>query len=202
MAKKSIPDSWVTCQNLQEWHDWLLTHHESESEVWLQIKKTGQPDRGFNLSEAVEEAICFGWIDSKMYSLDEEKFILRFSPRKIGSRWSLINRKRAEELMAQGRVTEAGMVPIRAAQANGLWQSAYSSKEAPAIPEDLKEALQADPEAEAHFKTWSNSEKLQAVSWVGLAKQPTTRTNRISRLVALAKQNKKLVQASWRGETT
>lgn len=192
MSDTKIPQSWLICHNQQEWHDWLTFHHESESEVWLQIRKARSIKSGISLNEAVEEALCFGWIDSKMYSLDSDKYILRFTPRKHGSVWSLINRKRAETLMAEERMTKAGMVTIREAQASGSWQNAYSSKVKTDVPVDLIEALQKDPLASSNFEKWSNSQKLQAVSWIEKSRQPKTRANRINRVVNCARNGQKL----------
>lgn len=131
MIEKNMPQNWLTCSNPQEWHDWLNAHHDSETEVWLQIKKVKSKEQGILLSEAVEEALCFGWIDGIMYSSDAQKFIIRMSPRRRGSLWSLINRNRAERMISEGRMTEAGMVAIREAKANGKWQTAYTSKRQP-----------------------------------------------------------------------
>jgi len=192
MDDTRIPQSWLVCHNQQEWHDWLRFHHESESGVWLQIMKARSIDRGISLGEAVEEALCFGWIDSKMYSLDSDKYILCFTPRKHGSVWSLINRKRAETLLAEGRMTEAGMVTIHEAQSSGSWQNAYSSKVKPDVPKDLIEALQKDSLANSNFEKWSNSQKLQAASWVEHSRQTKTRENRINRVVHCARNAQKL----------
>lgn len=102
MNAKNIPQHWLICHSLKEWHDWLAVHHDIETEIWLQIKKARSNELGIGLDEAVEEAICFGWIDSKRHSLDSERYIMRMTHRKTGSMWSMINRKRAEALMADG----------------------------------------------------------------------------------------------------
>jgi len=126
--ESKIPESWLVCHNLEEWHNWLIDNHALQSGVWLQIKKAKSTKEGILLGEAVEEALCYGWIDSRMYSVDSDRFILRFTPRRTNSPWSLINRNRAEALIAQGRMTEAGMKTIRDAQKNGKWETAYTSK--------------------------------------------------------------------------
>lgn len=128
MVRDSIPQKWLVCRDLHDWHLWLTMHHDKESSVWLQIKRVKSKEEGILLNEAVEEALCFGWIDGVMHSLDSEKYIIRMTPRRPGSMWSLINRNRAERLIAEGRMTEAGMAPILEAQANGNWQTAYSSR--------------------------------------------------------------------------
>jgi uncharacterized protein YdeI (YjbR/CyaY-like superfamily) len=186
---KGVCQSWLICRDRKEWRTWLMVNHDIASEVWLQIRKAASREPGINLNEAVEEAICFGWIDGKMHSLDSDRFLLRMTPRKPGSIWSMINRKRAEALIAEERMTEAGMAPVREARANGRWQAAYSANEKPSIPHDLVAALQADPVAEVNFENWSNSQKLQAVYWLELSKLPETRVNRIKRIVDSAKKN-------------
>lgn len=128
MTASNMPQNWQIFSCLMEWHTWLADNHLQKTEVWLQIKKAKSEIAGIRLDEAVEEALCFGWIDSRMYSQDSDRFILRFSPRRPGSPWSLINRTRAEALIAAGRMTEAGMKTVREAQANGHWQTAYTSK--------------------------------------------------------------------------
>ncbi len=128
MINKGIPKEWLICNDREDWRSWLLNNHDKKTEVWLQIKKVKSKNIGVSYDSAVEEAICFGWIDGLMYSIDDERFIQRFTPRRPGSIWSLINRNRAEKLIADGKMIEAGMVPIREAQKNGKWQAAYSSR--------------------------------------------------------------------------
>lgn len=188
----AAPQSWLVCRSPEEWRRWLSENRQRESEVWLKIKKARSVQAGITLSEAVTEAICQGWIDGTMRGLDENSFVLRFTPRKPGSLWSRINRQRAEALIAEGRMTEAGMAAVRAAQASGRWQAAYSAKEKPTKPADLDEALRADPAAARNFDRWTNSEQLQAIVWIEQAKRPETRLGRIGRVVSAARDNRKL----------
>ena len=127
-GKPGFPTEWLSAVNRDAWRAWLEENHKGQPEIWLRIKKAGSAQSGVYLGEAVEEALCFGWIDSRMYSMDGESFVLRFSPRRPGSPWSLINRNRAEALIADGRMTEAGMAPIREAQSDGRWLRAYTSR--------------------------------------------------------------------------
>jgi uncharacterized protein YdeI (YjbR/CyaY-like superfamily) len=190
MTAKKLPEHWLICGGVLEWHDWLSQHHRTASGVWLKIRKVGSTQAGVTLAEAVGEAICFGWIDSKMLSLDDNSFILRFSSRKADSIWSLNNRTRAERLLAEGRMAPAGLQTIQAAQASGSWQAAYTSLEKPVIPDDLAAALEAEPDACRHFETWSNSDKLQVTVWIGQARQPRTRIKRIRDTVNWARSGK------------
>lgn len=192
MNKENIPQTWLICQNLKEWHDWLEAHHDKEAQIWLQIKKAKSNENGVRLEEAVDEAICFGWIDGKMHSLNQEHYILRFTPRKAGSIWSMTNRKRAEALITEKRMSESGMAKIQEAKTSGRWQSAYSSKEETEIPIDLLEALKGDPIAYNNFISWSNSQKFQAIWWLEESKQLKTRESRIFKIVEYARTNQKL----------
>jgi len=125
MNNLSKPEIWLVCSDISQWHDWLIYNNLTKSEVWLQIRKVHSSDIGVNLDEAVEEALCYGWIDGRMYSLNKDKYILRFTPRRSGSFWSKKNRKRAENLIESGRMTEVGMEKVKEAQANGHWENAY-----------------------------------------------------------------------------
>jgi uncharacterized protein YdeI (YjbR/CyaY-like superfamily) len=190
MSESKIPESWLNCRNPQEWHDWLAQNHDQKDEIWLEIKKAHAAGEGILLAEAVEEALCFGWIDGKMYSLDEESFIIRVTPRRSGSVWSLINRRRAEALIEAGRMTEAGLVAIQAAKASGKWQAAYSSKEVPDLPDELEQAFKADSAARACFEDWPTGEKAHYLFWIAQAKRPDTRKKRIAETFERAKAKK------------
>lgn len=192
MDKNNIPQTWLICQNLKEWHDWLENNQDNELEVWLQIKKAKASEQGVKLEEAVDEALCFGWIDGKMHSLNQDHYILRFTPRKSGSIWSLKNRKRAETLIAEKRMTVRGMEKIQEAKMSGRWQSAYSSQEKTEIPKDLLEAFESDPEANSNFTSWSNSQKFLVIRWLEESKQVKTRETRIAKIVEYARNKKKL----------
>ena len=194
MVHSNLPERWLSCRSLQEWHDWLAENHDRAEQAWLEIKKVNAGEKGILLADAVSEALCFGWIDGKMYSLDADSYILRFTPRKPDSLWSKTNRQRAERLLAEGRMTEAGLAAIRQAKATGHWQAAYTAKEKPAMPADLEAALQSDPVARRNFDDWSNSEQLQAVVWIGQAKRAQTRQKRILETVERARIKKGMTE--------
>lgn len=192
MADKMLPASWLTLKSRDEWSSWLASHHGSESEVWLKIKKAASKGDGVNLADAVTEALRFGWIDSRMRSLDEEGYLLRFTPRKPDSVWSAVNRKRVEALTEAGLMTEAGLAAVSAAKESGHWQNAYSSREKPELPSDLKAELESSPHALENFSSWTNSDQLQAVFWIGQAKRTQTRINRIKDIAARAKSGRRI----------
>ena len=162
-----------------EWRNWLAENYSIKDEVWVYIQRKRSKGIGLRLEEAVEEAICFGWIDSKMKSLDGDRFILRFCKRKLNSVWSKINRSRVERMIKSGRMTESGLVSIEEAKRTGMWDKAYTSKVSPIIPDDLAEALRMNPPAMDNFMRFSNSAKLQFIVWVEGAKRSETRKKRI-----------------------
>ena len=187
MSEPKMPETWLSCRNPQEWHDWLAHNHDQKDQIWLKIKKAHAAGEGILLAEAVEEALCFGWIDGKMYSLDEESFIIRVTPRRSGSVWSLVNRRRAEALIEAGRMTEAGLAAIQAAKSSGKWQAAYSSKEVPELPEELEQAFRDDPAARERFEGWPTGEKAHYLFWIAQAKRADTRQKRIAETLERAK---------------
>jgi uncharacterized protein YdeI (YjbR/CyaY-like superfamily) len=140
-------DKALDFQDSQEWRKWLQLYHNSESEAWLFIYKKRSNKTGISYDEALEEALCFGWIDGKMRSIDGEKFILRFSPRKAKSVWSKINKEKAELLISQGRMTSAGLAKIEEAKNTGLWEAAYTTRRKDTVPGDLEAALSKNSSA-------------------------------------------------------
>jgi uncharacterized protein YdeI (YjbR/CyaY-like superfamily) len=177
--------------NREEWRRWLEENHSSKEETWVIIHKKKSGKKGLTYQEAVEEAICFGWIDSKMQSIDASRFRQRFSPRKKTSIWSKSNKERAEKMIKKGRMTQAGFETVNEAKSNGKWDTAYSSKMAPAIPKDLAKALKENESAWKNFKEFSNSTKFQYIYWVKSAKKEETRRKRIIDVVKKASQKVK-----------
>ena len=173
--------------NREEWRKWLEENYASQKEAWVIIHKKNSELKGLKYPEAVEEAICYGWIDSKMQSIDANRFRQRFSPRKKNSIWSQKNKVTAEKMIQKGKMTPAGFEAINEAKSNGNWAAAYSSKTAPTIPQDLAEALKATPSAWKNFKEFPNSTKFQYVYWVNSAKRDETRRKRIDAVVEKAR---------------
>jgi len=169
-----------------EWRRWLEENYSSKKEIWVIIHKKNSGNRGLRYEEAVEEAVCFGWIDGKMQSVDDTVFRQRFTPRKKGSIWSKSNRDRAEKMIREEKMVPAGFEAVCEAKVNGRWDAAYSSKTAPTIPEDLAEALKKNEFAWKNFSGFSNSTKLQYVYWVNNSKKDETRRKRIAYVTAKA----------------
>jgi len=170
-------------KNRREWRAWLEKNADSAREVWLTHYKKSSDKVSVSLEEAVEEALCFGWIDGKLKSIDQDSFILRYSPRKAGSVWSKINKDRAEKLIASGSMTPSGLARIEEAKKNGRWDAAYTSLTKDEISPDLQSALEERPEAWNNFRNFANSYQNMYIGWVNGAKTGETREKRIEEVV-------------------
>ena len=177
-------------KNRQEWREWLQENHDKKQSVWLIYYKKKSNILTVTYSEAVDEALCFGWIDSKAKPLDEEKFMQFFSRRKAKSVWSRINKEKIERLINEGLMTTAGYHIIEIAKQNGFW-TILDEAEALTIPRDLNEAFQNRPNAKNYFSGLSRSDKRNILQWLLLAKKQETRQKRISEIIELACQNQK-----------
>ncbi|MGH1393335.1 MAG: YdeI/OmpD-associated family protein [Trichormus sp.] len=175
--------------NRQSWREWLEKNHQNCIGIWLIYYKVKSGKPSIKYSEAVQEALCFGWIDSKVKSLDAERYMQIFTPRKPKSVWSKLNKQYIAELIDQGLMTEAGLAKITAAKADGSWTS-LDAIEALIIPDDLQQALAANPEANQYFLGFSNTNKKNILSWIASAKRPETRMKRIGQTINSAAQNK------------
>ncbi len=178
-----------------EWRAWLEQNHTRTEGVWLISFKqaTGKPRVAYD--DAVEEALCFGWIDSKGNKLDDERSMLWFAPRKPRTGWSKPNKERVQRLMEAGLMAPAGVAKVIAAQQDGSW-NALDAVEALEIPPDLAEALTANPTAKLYFDAFPRSVKRGILEWIATAKKAETRAKRIDETVRLAAENKRANQ--WR----
>lgn len=170
------------------WREWLQANHRKSSGVWLVYYKvkSGQPSVRYR--DAVKEALCFGWIDSKVKSLDRDRYQQIFTPRKPKSVWSKLNQEYVEELVAAGLMTEAGLAKIAAAQQDGSWSS-LDAIEALVVPPDLQYALDTNAIARQNFEAFSKSKKKSVLFWIASAKRPETRQKRIQQTIGAAAQN-------------
>jgi uncharacterized protein YdeI (YjbR/CyaY-like superfamily) len=165
-------------ETLPEWRAWLAVNHHGSNGIWLVSWKsgTGRPRIGYE--EAVEEALAFGWVDSKGASLDEERTMLWFTRRKANSPWSLTNKERVARLEASGRMADAGRDAIKAAQANGMW-TILDDAQRLIVPADLAAALADVPGARENWDAFSPSARRSVLEWIVLARKPATRQTRI-----------------------
>lgn len=172
------------------WRAWLTDNHASASGIWLVYfkKESGWPRVAYD--DAVEEALCFGWVDSRPNEIDADRYMQLFSPRKAKSPWSRLNKTRVEALIAQGLMMPAGLAKIEAAKQDGSW-TAYDAIEDLTMPPDLAAALAANPTAQGYFDAFPPTSKKNILWWIHSAKRPETRAKRIEETVRLAAQNLK-----------
>ncbi len=171
--------------NLAAWDAWLAAQPRDSKGLWLKLAKAGNAGSALTKPQAIDAALCHGWIDGQLGSFDEAWFLTRFTPRKATSKWSENNRKRVGELAAEGRVVAAGQAEIDAAKADGRWDAAYAPASSAAEPDDLRAALDADPAARAFFDTLTGANRYAILYRVQTAKKPETRAARIAKFVAM-----------------
>jgi uncharacterized protein YdeI (YjbR/CyaY-like superfamily) len=174
-----------------EWRKWLAMNHDRSKGIQLVLIKKNADTPGIMYGEAVEEALCFGWIDSTAGKLDEQRYTLYMSPRKPKSVWSKINKQRIQKLVKEGRMTAAGLAKIETARKDGSWNQLDTIDQL-AIPEDLSKQLSANAEAKRNFEAFSTSSKKIILFWIASAKREETRRKRIEETVRLAAQNIKV----------
>jgi uncharacterized protein YdeI (YjbR/CyaY-like superfamily) len=176
----------------EAWREWLAENHCREQEVWLIYykKHTGRPRVAYN--DAVDEALCFGWVDSLVRRLDQDTYAQKFTPRKEDSRWSQHNINRADKLIASGKMTAAGMRKINAAKKNGNWFKPVRVPRFSEVPVELLAALQENEAAQQNFNKLAASYKNQMIGWIVSAKKDETRQRRIREVIGLLEKNKKL----------
>lgn len=171
--------------------EWLRHYHQISKGIWLVYykKHTGVP--GISYEEAVEEALCFGWIDSKVQTIDELRYRQVFTPRNPRSVWSEKNKKRVEKLMDSGLMQKAGLQTVEVAKKNGQWEKSYGSGKKTRMPGDLKKALMKDPLAYENFNKFAPSYRKIYIRWINAAKRKETIHKRIARVVEFARKNQK-----------
>ena len=164
---------------------WFTEHHRDHRGLWLKIAKRDAAEETVTYAEALDVALCHGWIDGQKKAYDESYWLQRFTPRGPRSKWSQINRDKTEALIAAGRMRPAGQAQIDAAKADGRWAAAYAGQRTAVVPDDLAAALAADPEAEAFFATLTGANRYAILYRVQDAKRPETRAARIAKFVAM-----------------
>lgn len=173
-----------------EWRNWLKSNHASSAGVWLVIVKKNSPTAGISYDDAVEEALCYGWIDSRTKTVDEARYRLQMTPRKPGSVWSKLNKGRVKKLIKEGLMAAPGLAKIEAAKGDGSW-TRLESIDRLEIPRDLQQAFGANPKAKRNFEAFSDSSIKIILFWITGAKRAETRRKRIEETVRLAAENVK-----------
>jgi uncharacterized protein YdeI (YjbR/CyaY-like superfamily) len=188
----------VRAKDRAAWRRWLERHHASSPSVWLVIHKKGHPTGRLFYEDAVQEALCFGWIDSTANSLDEHNYKLWMAPRKPQSGWSAVNKRRIERLLAHGQVAPAGLAAIDAAKRDGSW-AALDASHSLAVPRDLATAFKRYPDAARHFDAFPPSARRAILQWIDGAKRSETRARRTDETARLAQEDIRANQ--WRPKT-
>jgi uncharacterized protein YdeI (YjbR/CyaY-like superfamily) len=168
-----------------EWESWLEDNHADAAGLWLKIAKKASGIETVTYAEAIDVALCFGWIDGQRGRFDDEWFVQRFTPRRTRSRWSQINRDKVERLIADSKMRAAGLREVERAKADGRWAAAYASQSTIEVPDDLQQALDANPAAKAFFATLSGSNRYAVLYRIHDARRAETRTRRIEKFVAM-----------------
>jgi uncharacterized protein YdeI (YjbR/CyaY-like superfamily) len=175
-----------------EWAGWLETQHGSSTGIWLQLAKKGSGLRSISYDEALEVALCYGWIDSQKRTCDAQSWLQKFTPRRARSPWSKINREKAERLIASGQMKAAGLQAVESARQDGRWDAAYDSHRTATVPDDLQAALNANPAALAFFATLNSQNRYAVLYRVQTAKKPETRARRIRQFIEMLERGEKL----------
>lgn len=174
----------------QSWRDWLAANHQTSSGLWVKIAKKSADTPTVSYTEAIDGALCYGWIDGQKGKLDDDYWLQRFTPRKSRSRWSKINREKAERLIAEGLMQPAGLREVEAARADGRWDAAYEGQATAAVPPDLARELDLNPVAKEFFATLSSANRYAILYRIQDAKRPQTRASRIAKYVAMLNEHK------------
>jgi uncharacterized protein YdeI (YjbR/CyaY-like superfamily) len=175
-----------------EWEAWLARQHTTSSGLWLQIAKKGSGVASVSYAEALDVALCYGWIDGQKGKLDERCWLQRFTPRKARSPWSKINCAKAAELIARGEMRPAGLVEVERAKADGRWDRAYQGQRIATVPEDLQRELDRNDRAREFFATLDSANRYAILYRIEEAKKPETRARRIAKYVAMLDEGKKI----------
>ena len=171
---------------------WLAAQPAGAPGLWLKLAKQGSGVASLSKAEAIDAALCHGWIDGQLQPYDDACWLIRFTPRKPRSKWSEKNRTRALELIAEGRMQPGGQAEIAAAQADGRWDAAYASASKAEVPADLQAALDADPTAAAFFATLTGANRYAILYRIGAVKKPETRARKIAQYVAMLARHETL----------
>jgi uncharacterized protein YdeI (YjbR/CyaY-like superfamily) len=176
----------------EEWEAWLRAHHDTAPGVWIKFARKGSGVPTVTYMEALQAALCFGWIDGQARSVDESFYVQRFTPRRARSIWSKRNRDFATALIESGRMQPAGLREVERAKADGRWDAAYDAPSTATVPDDLRAALDASPSAAAFFETLSSQNRYAILHRVQTAKKPETRARRIATFVAMLERGETL----------
>ena len=177
--------------SVADWEGWLEADHRGPG-VWIKVAKKASGIESVTTAEALDVALCFGWIDSRREALDEQYFLQRYTPRQPRGRWSRINREKVERLTAEGRMRASGLAEVDRAKADGRWDAAYDGQRTATVPDDLERELEARPTAKAFFETLNSQNRYAILYRLDDAKRPETRARRLAKFVAMLEAGEKI----------
>lgn len=194
MAKETGKDGKPILQlaSPEEWEAWLDAEHASSDGVWLKFAKKGSGVTTVVYAEALDVALCYGWIDSQVMTFDERFYLQRFTPRRARSKWSKINVEKIEALTKSGRMKPAGLEQVELAKADGRWDASYPSPANMTEPADLEKALKASPKAAEFYATLNKSNRYAIIYQLEDAKKPETRERRLAKFIGMLERGEKL----------
>ncbi len=190
--KKADTRPIISFETQQNWERWLTEHHTETEGLWLKIAKKEAGISSVNYAEALESAICYGWIDGQKASFDDKYWLQKFTPRRAKSIWSKVNCSKALALIAEGRMQPAGIRQVELAQADGRWEAAYESQSKITIPDDFQRELDNNSKAQEFFTTLNSVNRYAILFRIQTAKKPETRSARISTFIEMLANNQKL----------
>lgn len=182
----------ISFETQQDWERWLTEHHSGTEGLWLKIAKKEAGISTVNYAEALESAICYGWIDGQKASFDDKYWLQKFTPRRAKSIWSKVNCTKALALLAEGRMQPAGIRQVELAKADGRWELAYESQSKITIPDDFQRELDNNPKAQEFFTTLNSVNRYAILFRIQTAKKPATRSARISSFIEMLSNNQKI----------
>nr|HET6903291.1 YdeI/OmpD-associated family protein [Ktedonobacteraceae bacterium] len=182
----------VACETQQDWEKWLTEHHTNAEGVWLKLAKKGTGIPSINYAEALDIALCYGWIDGQKASFDDTYWLQKFTPRRSKSIWSKVNCDKAMALIAEGRMQPAGIRQVELAKADGRWDVAYESQGKITIPPDFQSELDKNQQAKDFFSTLDSANRYAILFRIQTAKKPATRSARITRFIEMLANSQKI----------
>ena len=182
----------VSFESAEAFETWLGDQHATSAGIWLKLRKKGAGIVALDYAQALDVALCYGWIDGQKGKFDDQHWLQRFTPRKPNSKWSKINRDKVVALTEQGRMRPAGLAEVERAKTDGRWQAAYDGARTSSVPDDLVAALAANPAAAEFFETLDRQNRFAILYRIQDVKKPETRARRIEKYVAMLAEGKKL----------
>lgn len=189
---KLYPNNQLYVTNRKEWRKWLIENHDKYSEIWLVYYKKISGKKRIHYNDAVEEALCFGWIDSIIKRIDDTRYMQKFTPRNDNSKWSELNKKRAMQLIDQGKMTKTGLSKIEYAKKYGKWDQIIKTPSFGKISPEFSNALDKNKKAKQYFESLAPSYQKQYIGWIASSKKSETRQKRIKEAIRYLENKQKL----------